>query len=291
MSVLNSLMSVLNFLLRGLFDGLLYPFRGLPALVGLAVVSLVTGIVLLLVFKVTSNQEKLDAVKRRMHAGFFEIRLFNDDLRAILRASGEILLHNVSYLRLLIVPLLWVLVPFVLIVAQLQFHYGYEGLAPGQETLVTVELAEDWDRILPSASRPPAELEVPEGLRAEAGPVWIPSLRELTWRIAVEERGRYELGVKLGDEIYTKVVDASEPIRRRSPRRGRGFMDQLIYPAEEALPAAGPVEAIVMAYPASGVGLLSPTSGWRTEWFWMIVFLVLSIVFAFALRKPFKVTI
>ena len=55
----------------------------------------------------------------------FEIRLFNDDLRAMLRAQVEILRHNVTYLRLSLVPMLWMLVPLVLVIAQLQFHYGY----------------------------------------------------------------------------------------------------------------------------------------------------------------------
>ena len=34
------------------------------------------------------------------------------------------------------------IVPFVLIIAQLQFHYGYQGLEPGSPVLVKVELDE-----------------------------------------------------------------------------------------------------------------------------------------------------
>ena len=51
-------MSFLNSLLRRLFDAALYPFRELPPLVGLALVSLVIGVGMLLVFKATSNQER-----------------------------------------------------------------------------------------------------------------------------------------------------------------------------------------------------------------------------------------
>ena len=82
-------MSYLNSILRVVFDGILFPFRGLPPLVGLVVVSLVAAIGMLLVFKATSNQDRLAAVKRSIHGCLFEIRLFNDDLRAIMRAQAS----------------------------------------------------------------------------------------------------------------------------------------------------------------------------------------------------------
>ena len=70
-------------------DGLLYPFRDFPPIVGLTLVSLLTAIGLLIVFKHTSNQKALEAVKRKIHAGLFEIRLYNDDFRSIMRAQLE----------------------------------------------------------------------------------------------------------------------------------------------------------------------------------------------------------
>src|SRR5689334_20806394 len=125
-------MAMLNAALGWLFDVLLRPFAGLPPLAGLAVVSLGTSIAMLLVVRRTSNQAGLDEVKRHIHAALFEIRLFNDDLRAIFRAQMEMLRHNVTYLRLSVVPMLWMIVPFVFVMAQLQFQYGYEGLDVGR---------------------------------------------------------------------------------------------------------------------------------------------------------------
>src|SRR4030095_3656765 len=95
--------------LRVLFDGILLPFREMPALVGLAVVSLITAIGMLFVFKATSNQKKIGEVKRHIYAGLFEIRLFNDDARAILRAQAEILKNNLAYVGLSLVPMLWMI--------------------------------------------------------------------------------------------------------------------------------------------------------------------------------------
>ena len=274
-------MSMIFGSMRALCDALLYPFRELSPLVGLTLWSVLFGVGMLVVLKYTSNQEKLDAVKRKIHAGLFEIRLFNDDLRAILRAQWDILRHNVSYLGLWLVPLLIMTVPLILIVGQLHFHYGYRGFEPGEQTLFTVELKQDM------GSKPAAKLDVPQGVRIDAGPVWIPSKRELSWRLEAEAQGDYEVTFELDGMRYEKNFQATDVIARRSPvRPAATFLDQLLYPAEAPLPAEGAVQSISMTYPPADAGI----SGWDNELTWMLVFIVVSIIAAYALKGPFGVT-
>src|SRR5688500_5888155 len=176
-------MTWINMGLGGLVGAALSPFRSLPPIVGLSVVSLVAAIGMLLVFRATSNQPAIAAVKRRIHAGIFEIRLFNDDLRAICRAQFDILRHNLTYLRLSLAPMVWMLVPLVLLLAQLQFYYGYDGFGPGQSAVVKVRLKE---AASPATGTAPAiALDVPAGLRVETPLVWIPSEREAAWRVGM----------------------------------------------------------------------------------------------------------
>ncbi len=280
-------MSVLNAFMRLVFDAVLFPFRELHPMIGLTLVSLLFGVLALLAFKWTSDQEKMEQVKRRIHAGLFEIRLFNDNLRAIFRAIGAILRHNLTYLRLSLIPLAVMLVPFVLIVAQLQFHYGYEGLEPGDETLVTMELAEDWRGDRPEDTRPTVTLTAPDGLRVDAGPVWAKSINELSWRIAAEDWGDYELVFEVEGETVTKTVQVADNVSRRSTIRPTSLVDQILYPAEPPVPSTVPVSKISLTYPHGNAGI----EGWESEITWLIVFLVLSIVFAFALKKPLGVTL
>jgi uncharacterized membrane protein (DUF106 family) len=277
-------MSWVNAALRPVFDLLLAPFAGLPPIVSLVIVSLVVAVFMLIVFKRTSNQAALADVKRRIHAGLFEIRLFNDDLRAILRAQNEILRTNLSYLRHSLVPMIWILPPLVLIIAQLQFHYGYEGLRPGATTLLTVDLEPD---SVPAGVRPQASLDLPPGLRADTGEVWIPAESQLAWRLVPESEGDFEIGVAVdGADPVTKTVRVTERTVRLSPVRvDRSFFSQLIYPAEAPLPPGSPVQSISLDYPDREVSVL----GFGMHW--MIPFFVLSIAFAFALRGRMKVTI
>jgi uncharacterized membrane protein (DUF106 family) len=274
-------MTWLNAAMGALVGAMLFPFQSLPPIVGLSVVSLAAAIGMLLVFRATSNQEAIAAVKRKIQAGIFEIRLFNDDLRAMFRAQVDILRHNLTYIRLSLAPMVWMIVPLVLIIAQLQFYYGYDGLGPGQNAVVKVVLQEG-----AASSVPALALEAPAGVRIETPMVWIPSLREAAWRVTAEQAGEYQLSVSLDGHAVTKQFRVSDQVGWRTPERlESSLVNQLLYPAEAPIDAAVPIEAIYVSYPERSVNLL----GWETHW--MIAFFVLSIVFAFALKKRFGVVI
>ena len=287
-------MPLVNALLVPVFDALLAPFRQLPPLAGLVVVSLLTAMGMLLVFKRTSDQKRLAAVKRQIHAALFEIRLFNDDLGAVFRAQGEMLRHNLSYLRLSFVPMLWMILPLVLVIAQLQFPYGYTGLRPGEPVLLKAQVREGNDVIFSAggvvhaANRADtgAALAAPLGIDVQSPAVWIPATREVIWRIAPRAPGEYELQLRVGSEQYAKSIRVSNAVVRRSPERlERGFLNQLLYPAEAPLPSAAAVTSISVGYPERTIPVLG------LELHWLIVYVVLSMIFAFALRKRFNVTL
>lgn len=277
-------MSYLNSVLRLVFDLLLAPASGWPPIVPISVVSLLVGVGMLMVFKRTSDQVRLAHVKRLITAGIFEIRLFNDDLVNILRAQADILRHNLTYLRLTIRPTLFVLPPLVLVMAQLQFHYGYEGLRPGQKTLLRVDLAPG---TIPAGQRPSVRLDVPVGLRADTDAVWIPVASQVAWRLVAEKEGDYQLGIALsGAPPVEKSVRVTSRALRLAPERlDAGFLSQLLYPAEPPLPEKSPIRGIRLSYPDREVSVL----GFGMHW--MIPFFVLSLIFAFSLKGLFKVTI
>jgi hypothetical protein len=264
-------MSILNAVVARLVDGLLFPFQDQSPLVGLAAVSLLLAVVTVAVVHAASNHVRLSAVTRALQACVLEVRLFNDDLPAMLRALAEMVRHNLTYARLMVAPLAWLAVPVGLLVAQLDFHYGYGGLEVGQPALIKVRMRE--------AAGPAPVLTAPHGIRIETPAVWIPSLREAAWRIAAEGSGDYELTVQADGNAVTKRVRVSNAVVRRSPvRADRGFLNQLQYPSEAPLPDDSPVESIAVTYPRRDVSVLGRDVPW------LVVFFAFSIVFALALR-------
>ncbi len=288
-------MSLVNDWLRVVFDAALRPFAALPPIVPVTLAALVSGIFALLVYRWTSNQEALAAVKRRLFAHLLEVRLFNDDLRAVLAAQLRLLRENLTYLRLNLAPLLWMIVPFILLIAQLQFHYGYDGLEVGDRTLLVVDLAAtdpEGAAAVEPVPRPAVELDAPPGVAVETDGVWIPSLRQIVWRLRAEEPGDVELTVRTGGVAFAKSLFVADPeggarwVRRSPTRRRAAILDQLLYPAEPSLPRDGPVERIDVQYAAASISFFG-----LFDVHWLIAFLVLSIALAFALRKRFGVTL
>ncbi len=107
-------MTALNAVLGRVADAVLGPVQGWPPLAVILALALVTALVVLGVMKVSSNQTKMAAAKRRIHADLLEMRLYNDDLRALLRAQGALLRDNGAYLWLSLVPLLITALPLTL---------------------------------------------------------------------------------------------------------------------------------------------------------------------------------
>jgi hypothetical protein len=248
--------SFLTNIFRKLFDVILLPFAGLPWWVGASVLGVLIGVGMLWVFKKTSNQDRIERTKAKIHAGIFEMRLFNDDIAALFRAQGDILTANLAYFGLMLVPLIWIGPPLVLAMGQWNHHYGYHGFRPGDETLVEVELAPEWRKQFADVDeddRPPVSLEVPAGVSVETPMAWFPSRNTLVWRVRTDDPGRHELAVKMGGESYTKEFDATDRVMRRSPvRHAGGFSDEFWTPGEAPLPHGAPVIRIQTGTPRNG---------------------------------------
>ena len=136
-------MSLLNLVVTTALGVVLRPLQLVSPLVGISMVSLATAIAMLLVVRATSDQARIKAARSAMYAAMLEMRLFSDDLRAVLRAQWALLASNAAYVRASLVPMLWLVVPLVLLVAQLEPYYGYRAISPGQSVLVTARLRDD----------------------------------------------------------------------------------------------------------------------------------------------------
>ncbi len=284
-------MSAINAVLRPLFDIVLAPLSGLPAIVGVTLFSLVFGVVALWLVKLTSDSKKVDAAKRKVAAGLLEIRLFNDNLGVIFKAVASILKHQAIYVGRLGVPFVLMILLFLPIIAQLQFHWGHVGLDEGDSVVFKVALEEDWEQTIGNdgggdPARPRLELDMPDGLSLTSPPVWSPGDREMAWQLQADAEGDYEIGIVAGDTRHTKIVGVTDRVVRLSPDRLEGtFANQLLYPAEPSFASDSGLVQAGLKYPTRDIWFFF----WHTHW--LIVMLVLSVVFALLLRGPMGVTI
>ena len=274
-------MAALNQALTRFFDLAMGPLHSLSPLAGLVLLSLVTAVAVVLAFKWTADQPALVAAKRAMQAAIFEMRLFNDDLAALLRAQGEVLRHTLTYLRLSLAPTVWLIVPMLALLLHMEFHFGYSGLREGEAALVKVRVAGDWTTNTAALA---ASLEAPDAVVVETSGVVLPSEREIAWRIRPREAGSYVLRVHVGGTVLTKTLLVSDAVSRRSPvRPDTGVLNQLLQPSEPPLPSASGLTAITIGYP----GRPFSVAGWNVGW--SGVYLALTLGFALVLKRPFGV--
>jgi hypothetical protein len=257
--------------------------------VALIPISVLTAIFALVVYKYTSKQERLAEVKDQMFAGIFEIRLFNDNLILILKAVGTVLNNSGRYLALSIWPAMVIMmIPIIFVIAQLQFHYGFDGFKPGDEVLLKVTLTppDGQESFETGAPKPSAELDLPSAIHQETPAVWVPSQGQLACRLRVEEQGEFEIGITVAGNSVTKSLDATDVTTRRAPvRTDSGFLNQLLYPAEAPLPGGAGFVSISIDYPEATIPFLF------IDWNWLILYLVLMIVLGFVFAKPLGVTV
>jgi hypothetical protein len=271
-------MAFLGQLLNPVADLPLRLLRPLGTAASLAVVSAVSAAAILVVVRATSDQRALTAIKRQIHADLFEIRLFNDDLRAMLRAELGIVRHNATYLRLSLLPMIWLLVPGVLAAAQLQSYYGYGAVAVGQPVLVTAQFK-------PGRS-PAATLEAPPEVQVETAAMSFPALNQVVWRIVGTMPGDYEVHLQVPNGRYAKSIHVSDGLARRSPMRmAPRLLDEIAYPSEPPLPDDAPISIIRVDYPERRFEVFGRPVHWS------VIYVILSIAFALVLRRPMGVTI
>ncbi|MFQ5770826.1 MAG: hypothetical protein ACE5HX_09830 [bacterium] len=268
-------MDIFNGVVDFLFNILFIPFKNVNPVWGMLVASFLTGIVMLLIFKTTSDQEGIKKAKNLVKAHFLAIRLYRDDLSLMFGTMKNILLSNLHYMQKSLRPMMFLILPVGLILIHLGTRYEYRPFKVGETTILSLRL----DRKTTLAQLGAIKLELPEGLSTEIAPVRIEELNEINWRIKAEKPGKYELVFNLDGKRIKKRLQVVNQLVAVTSRISRdSFTTTLMNPGEPSLPGSLPVTAISVAYPKRDFKLLGITMHW------LVAFFVLSLIFGFSFK-------
>ena len=272
-------MQAINGALNVLLDLLMLEFLGVPKFWGLVFVSILFGLVALLAFKKISNQTAIRAAKDKIMAHLLEIILYKDDVRVVAGAQLKVMRFNLAYLGHNSVPMIVLVIPFLLVGTNLEPRFSFAPIEPGHDAVVTATLQEGVSLDV--------TLEAPEGVEVEVGPVRAPAIRTVDWRVRADEAGIYELTLRAGDKTETKRLVVGESVKMLAPKReGGNLFLQFANPGESVLSGSSPFERIAVSYPG---GQLVNFLG--IDMHWVIVFLIVSLVFGFAIKGALGVEI
>ncbi len=266
-------MELLLRLVNGVFRFLFLPFRSVSSFYTLLFFSFLTGTLMVLAFRYTSDQAAIRRAKDRIEAHLLAVRLFQDDIGVVLRSYALMVQAALAYLRYSLAPLGLMVIPVGLILSQLQMRLGWVSPRPQERFLLTV-------RVLPGADLDGISLDPPKELRLLAPSVRIPARGEISWRIEAEQYGVFSARVAAAGQDFSKQITIRSDHAPLPVARVRSSIRQaVLYPGEVPLPRAGPLETIEVKYPpASGFEV----AGYRIAWW--VLFFVFSFVFALVIK-------
>jgi hypothetical protein len=243
----------------------------LPTFV-VVLLSLIIGLLMVVVFRYTSDQKAIRLAKDHLKAHLLAVRLFQDQLPVVLSSYRKIIAGTGRYLTLAFKPLLFIILPLTLVIVELDRYLGSIPLQTGKAFMVTAHSA-DLD------SLNDLSLQLPPEMRTTAPPVHIPVDNEVVWRVVAEKEGNYDVTVAAAGQTLSKHAVVSSGLARLSPVRLRAaFWRRIFVSSEPALPDAGPIKSIALNYPSRNIYF-----GW-TDWNWIWLFFVLSLVAGFLFK-------
>ena len=243
-----------------------------PLLLVLAI-SIVIGLLMVIVFRYTSDQKAIGRAKDQLKAHLLAVRLFQDQLPVVMRAYGRILRGTGTYLRLAFTPLLIAILPITFLIVQLDRYFGWLPLRPAQTFLVEA-------RVQDPAAFNDVALQLPPELASSAPAVHVPEDKEVVWRVVAEREGKYEIQLAAAGQTVSKQVVVAPGLAWVSPVRLKdNFWERILSSGEPALADNSPIQSVAVMYPPRVIGF-----AWM-EWNWIVLFFVVSLIAGFIFKS------
>jgi hypothetical protein len=280
MDILAHIVVWLNALANALGSVVFAPIAAMPGWLSATIVAAATGVLMLYVYKFTSNQGAIKRVRDDIKANLFALKLFKDNVPVTLKAQGRLFIGAGKLLVLSIVPVIVMTVPVLLLWGQMALWYQQRPLKVHEDAIMTLKLSGDGE-----ADWPDVKLKPTSAFVVTTGPIRVVSKREVCWQITARENGYHHLVFQVGQQEASKEMAIGDGFMRVSVLRpGWSWSDALFNPAEPPFGPTSTVQSIDIEYPQRS----SWTSGTDS---WVIYWCVVSMIAAFFFRGMLGVNI
>ena len=192
--ILAPVLGALNPICSAVGDVVYAVLSPLPVWAGLTVLSAVAGVCMLIAFRFFSDQAGIGRARDDIKANLLALKLYKDDLRVTFQAQARLLRAILRLQRYVLTPVLVMLPPMLLGLAQMGVRYQWRPLCPGEQTNIAVTLNAKPE---PFGVGPRLDSHMPPDteVRLEPNPgvkeaVDVPGGGRVVWRILAGEPGR-----------------------------------------------------------------------------------------------------
>jgi len=275
--------------LNHFFDILWVPLSKTPSYLDILIVSAISALLFLIIFKKTSNQDMIRYYKNKIIAYILEIRLYKDRPVLTLTNVGKILGYNMVYLRYTLVPLVVIIVPVLIISIQLFNRFGYMPIQKDKSFIVCAELDKNVVRDI-SKTIEKVQCDTSDGILLETPPMRIISDGSIYWRARIIRSEGNDQFVRVSIEGEPQGVDkevlTSSTKQGFSPEKRKYNLDGLFVDnAEGFISETSPFKAVTVGYrPAT-----YPFLAWRVDP--VVLYFILTLILGFLFKPIVKVNI
>lgn len=270
----------LNSIFVNIFNFILIPVSNFSDEVKILYISILSGIIFLLIYGKVSNQKGIKETKRKIMAKVIEVALFRHSIKVCLNAQGALFKQGFKYLSFALIPLLILMVPCILIMAQINFHFQNRGLLEKEDAIIEISLDD------------PDDLTEYE-LKASSGTL-SPALRvddelKIIWKYKNNNGTNLKDNVNLELTLDDLSLNIPLSIDGKKPSLltySRDFFEGLLFPSKfKVSKDFKEIKSISIKYPNANQTYLGVT----INWLW--VFLIVSILSGLIASKVFKIEI
>ena len=270
----------LNSIFVNIFNFILIPVSNFSDEVKILYISILSGIMFLLIYGKVSNQKGIKETKRKIMAKVIEVALFRHSIKVCLNAQGALFKQGFKYLSFALIPLLILMVPCILIMAQINFHFQNRGLLEKEDAIIELSLDD------------PDDLTEYE-LKASSGTL-SPALRvddelKIIWKYKNNNGTNLKDNVNLELTLDDLSLNIPLSINGKKPSLltySRDFFEGLLFPSKfKVSKDFKEIKSISIKYPNANQTYLGVT----INWLW--VFLIVSILSGLIASKVFKIEI
>lgn len=248
-----------------LLDPVMNPLLNLSYLTAIIIVSFFITLIVTLVYKFSTDQEKMKKLKKELNSFNKEIRkLQSKDPKKALDMQAKMMSKNMEYMKHSFKSTLYTLIPLIIIFSWLNANMAYMPLEPNKEFSVIAYFDDTAVGTVYMNSTP--QLVFVNGQTQEI------SENKAVWKLKAEE-GDYMLIIDYGDNIYDKEISVSS---------GKGEYNPVVENYN-----VGPLKQVSVPHdPVLPFGKFR-LFGWTPGW--LAAYIIFSLIFSTGLRKLMKV--
>ncbi len=280
-------MDKILFYINRCFDIIWLPFNKTNNYTDFIVISAISALIFLWIFKKTSDQEMIRKYKSMIFAHILMIRLYKDKPLLTLHSILNIIGYNFIYLRYTLFPLL-IIFPLVLAISvQLNNRYGYLPLYKGDRFILRVDMDKTAVKdINESLNR--IHCKTSNGIVLETPPLKIESEGSLFWRAKIigsgEDKQEIKITMNNSKETIGRTIMTVMSKRRFSPVERKSTLSSFIFNnAEDGIPGSSPYKAITVEYRRATY----PFIIWNTDP--IVLYFILTLILGLVLKPFIKV--